>query len=58
MGTKNKVLIRIYEKYALLKITVQEYPDILPIVRALLPLEAEEGIVLRYENFCYKIVEQ
>ena len=30
--------------------------DILPIARALLPPEVEEGSRLRYENFCYTII--
>ncbi len=58
MGPYEYLLIRIDGDYALLKRTDQENPELLPIARALLPLEAEEGSVLRYENFCYTIVEQ
>ena len=54
MGPYEYLLIRIDGDYAWLQRVDQDNQDILPIARALLPPEVEEGSRLRYENFCYK----
>ena len=56
MGPYEYVLIRIDGDYALLQRVDRDDADVLPIARALLPLEAEEGGRLHYENFCYTLV--
>lgn len=56
MGPYEYLLIRIDGDYALLQRIDQEDKDVLPIARALLPPEVEEGSRLHYENFCYTII--
>ena len=56
MGPYEYLLIRIDGDYAWLQRVDQDNQDILPIARALLPPEVEEGSRLRYENFCYTII--
>ena len=51
MGPYEYLLIRIDGDYAWLQRVDQDNQDILPIARALLPPEVEEGSRLRYENF-------
>ena len=56
MGPYEYLLIRIDGDYAWLQRVDQDNQDILPIARALLPPEVEEGSRLRFENFCYTII--
>ncbi len=57
MGPYDYLLIRMDGDYALLKRVDQPAEELLPVARALLPPEAEEGSRLHYENLCYTILE-
>ncbi len=57
MGPYEYLLVRIDGDYALLKRMDRPSEELLPIARALLPPEAGEGSLLRFENLCYTIIE-
>lgn len=55
METMHFVVLKIDGDYAILKRTDIENNAEIPLARALLPQEIDEGTCLKYEDFAYEI---
>lgn len=56
MGPYEYLLVRLDGDYAILQPMDADKTESLLVARALLPQEADEGMKIRYENFCYTIL--